>query len=129
MKVIVLAYGSPVGWPHSLHRPSHDSVADREPGTVKRALETLIGEFAGSGELLASELLADPSSAKVIRLRNGIPVAMNGPLSESREYLAGYYLLECESLDRAIEIAGQILATRPGTVEVRPVMTPAGLEM
>jgi hypothetical protein len=61
-------------------------------------------------------------------VRNGQPVVSDGPFAESKEYLGGFYLVDCESKERAIELAAQIPdAAVPGLgVEVRPVMFAAG---
>ena len=59
-----------------------------------------------AGELLGGAVvLAHPSNARTVRLRNGLPAVTDGPFAEGKEHLAGYYLLECESIERATEIA------------------------
>ncbi|MGZ5291976.1 MAG: YciI family protein [Actinomycetota bacterium] len=78
-------------------------------------------ELAGSTELLASEGLADPSQAKTIRVKDGIPVPTDGPFAEAKESLAGYYLVEADE-ERAIEIGSEIVAAIGEPVEVRQVM-------
>jgi hypothetical protein len=78
-------------------------------------------ELAGSGELLASEGLADPSQATTVRFQDGVPVPTDGPFAESKESLAGYYIVEGTE-ERAIEIASRIVAFIQGPIEVRQVM-------
>ncbi|MGH2637005.1 MAG: YciI family protein [Actinomycetota bacterium] len=78
-------------------------------------------ELRGSGELVASEGLADPSQAKTVRFQDGAPVPTDGPFAESKESLAGYYIVE-SSEERAIEIASRIVAFVEGPIEVRQVM-------
>ncbi|MGZ8637583.1 MAG: YciI family protein [Actinomycetota bacterium] len=86
-----------------------------------RFMTELGEELAGSGELVASEGLADPSQAKTIRVKDGIPVPTDGPFAEAKESLAGYYLVEADE-ERAIEIGSKIVAAIGEPVEVRQVM-------
>jgi hypothetical protein len=67
------------------------------------------------------------SSATSLRTRDGKSLVTDGPFAETREQLGGFFLIEAENLDEAIEIASQIPAGRWGTVEIRPVMEIAGL--
>ena len=76
-----------------------------------------------SGELVATEALADPSHSVTVRVRAELPMVTDGPFAESKEYLAGYYVLDCENRDRAAELAGLLAEARFGAVEVRPLMT------
>ena len=77
-----------------------------------------------SGELIITQALADPSQAAVVSVRNGQPAVTDGPFLESKEYLGGFYLIDCESKERAIELAAQIpdAAIAGLGVEVRQVM-------
>ncbi|MFC4946159.1 YciI family protein [Pseudonocardia sp. GCM10023141] len=79
-----------------------------------------------SGELITTGTLAAPAGTVVIRVRDGRADATTGPHLAAPEYLACYYLIDCEHRERALEIAANLPAT---TVEVRPVMFQAGLEM
>ena len=82
-----------------------------------------------SGELIAAESLADPQHGKRVAVRDGGLVASDGPFAEVKEELAGFYLLDCESMDRAVAIAARIPEAAAAQIEVRPVMTYTGLEM
>jgi hypothetical protein len=75
-----------------------------------------------SGELVSAEGLADGSHAKTVRIKNGIPVATDGPFAESKEALVGYWIVDVESEARAIEIASHIVDFVKAPIEVRPVM-------
>jgi hypothetical protein len=83
-----------------------------------------------SGELVLSAELADPAGARAVRVRDGV-AATDGPFLEAKEHLAGYFLVDCASPDRAVEIAALIPAARSDgqRVEVRAVLDTAGLEM
>ena len=87
-------------------------------------------DLTAAGELVAAEGLADASQAKTVRIQNGIPVATDGPYAESKESLAGYWIIDVESPERAYEIAARASAAPgPGgvplnmAIEVRQVMT------
>jgi hypothetical protein len=81
------------------------------------------GEEAGqAGVILAGEGLEPTSSATTVRVRDGERVLSDGPFAETKEQLGGFYLLECGSLDEAIDWAAKIPGASSGSVEVRPVM-------
>ena len=75
-----------------------------------------------SGELVSAEGLADGSQAKTVRFQNGIPVPTDGPYAESKESLVGYWIVDVESEERAVEIASSIVAFVKVPIEVRRVM-------
>jgi hypothetical protein len=93
-----------------------------------RYYATLTEELAASGELLASEALADSSLTRRVSLRHGQVVTSDGPFAEAKELLAGFFLLECESVDRAVEVAARVPEAELGLVEVRPVLELGRLE-
>src|SRR5215813_13900273 len=87
-------------------------------------------EFTESGELLGEGFaLADPSTGRTVRVRNGLPAVTDGPFAEAKEQLAGFYLLDTESLERATEIVTHDPAALFWAVEVRPIMDTGGSEM
>jgi hypothetical protein len=74
------------------------------------------GVFRGANRLERS------ADAATQRVRNGRAMTTDGPFAETREALAGYYLISCESIDEALEWAARVPGARIGSVEVRPVM-------
>jgi hypothetical protein len=86
-------------------------------------------ELVASGELIASEVLAPPGLAKIVTSDGAAPVVTDGPFQEFKEWLAGYQIVDVESEERALEIAGKISAV-PGPdgvplqqpIQVRQVM-------
>ena len=85
------------------------------------------GEEAGqAGVILAGEGLEPTSAATTVRVRDGERVLSDGPFAETKEQLGGFYLLECNSLDEAIDWAAKIPGASSGSVEVRPVMNYEG---
>jgi len=74
-----------------------------------------------SGRCLASEALLPVRTATTVRVRNGEVSVTDGPFAETKEQLAGFYLIEAENLDEAIATASGIPPAAVGSIEVRPV--------
>ena len=87
----------------------------------------LTHDLSASGQYLAAAPLQPVATATSVRLRDGKRLVTDGPFSETREQLGGYFLIEAQNLDEAIGIAGRIPAARKGTVEIRPLVELAGL--
>ena len=77
--------------------------------------------FRQSGVMVAAEALQPAKTAATVRVRNGAISITDGPFAETKEQLAGFYLLEAGSLDEAIQMAAKIPPAREGSIEVRPV--------
>jgi hypothetical protein len=84
-------------------------------------MNNLNDDLTRSGELVHAFGLADASQARTVRFQGGIPVATDGPFAESKESLAGYWIVDVESEARAIEIASRVVARIEADVEVRQV--------
>jgi hypothetical protein len=89
----------------------------------------LMKELTESGELVGTDALADPYNTKTVRVRDGVPAITDGPFAEAKEHLGGYLVVDCESPERAIEIAARWPNARFCAMEVRPIMDEAGTEM
>jgi hypothetical protein len=74
-----------------------------------------------SGHCIASEALQPVHTATSVRVRTGKVTITDGPFAETKEQLAGFYLIEAKSIDEAIKIASKIPPARVGTIEVRPI--------
>jgi hypothetical protein len=94
-------------------------------------MKDLNAQLVASGELVGAEGLASPGEARVVRAgKNGAPVVTDGPFAEAKEFLAGYWIVDVESTERAYEIAARA-STAPGpgsaplnmAIEVRQVMS------
>lgn len=96
------------------------SEAERELGLKAHA--ALGDELARAGELIVSEALADQSHGKRVLVKNGRVTTTDGPFPEVKEYLAGFYLIECDGFDSAVAHAARIPEAAFGQVEVRPVL-------
>jgi hypothetical protein len=101
-----------------------DALTDAEKAAIGAGHGRFIEALKQSGELITTQALADPSQAAVVTVRNGQPAVTDGPFLEAKEYLGGFYLIDCEDKDRAIELAAQIpdAAIEGLGVEVRQVM-------
>ena len=77
--------------------------------------------FRKSGLLVAAEALQPVDTATTVRIRNGKLTVTDGPFAETKEQLAGFYLLEARDLNDAIQMAAKIPPAREGSIEVRPV--------
>lgn len=78
-------------------------------------------ELRGSGRCIASEALEPVSTATTVRVRNGRLSVTDGPFAETKEQLAGFYLIEARDLNEAIQLASRIPPAQVGSIEVRPV--------
>jgi hypothetical protein len=106
-----------------------ENLSDAQRAGGLRAYAALRDDLAASGELILSERLADPSLGKQVLVRDGQTMTTDGPFAEAKEQLAGFFLIECESIERAIEHAARVPEAPLGVVEVRPVMDRGGLTM
>ncbi len=70
----------------------------------------------------AGERLAGSSSATTVRVRDGARLVTDGPYTETKEVLGGYYIIECADLDKALEAAARCPAAVGGSIEVRPII-------
>jgi hypothetical protein len=84
-------------------------------------MHKLNDDLTNAGELASAEGLADASRAKTVQFLNGAPVPTDGPYAESKEALAGFWIVDVESEARAIEIASRVVAFIECPVEVRQV--------
>ncbi|SDG86183.1 YciI family protein [Microbacterium pygmaeum] len=78
-----------------------------------------VQEYDGSGVRLDGERLRPPSAAKTVRRRNGKVTVTDGPFAETHEWIAGFDILECESLEDAVAVATRHPMATHGTIEVR----------
>ncbi|WP_067966368.1 YciI family protein [Nocardiopsis trehalosi] len=113
MKYLAMIYGNQAKW---------DSFpAEAWPEAIARQ-EAFNKKYRETGELLGAYGLADAAAAQLVRRRDGAPVVTDGPYLETKEYVASFYLLDCESLERAQEIAADIPLAETDPVELWPVL-------
>jgi hypothetical protein len=80
-----------------------------------------LDELQARGSWLGGDQLAPPRRARTVRVRDGKATVTDGPFIESKEAVGGFDLIECGSLEEAVEIAGKHPVARSGTIEVRPL--------
>jgi len=119
MKYMLLIYNNP-----ATYQSWTEAARDELFGEV----DALMKELTESGELVGGEALADASTATTVRVRDGVTAATDGPFAEAKEQLAGYLTIDCESQQRAVEIAARWPDARHFAIEVRAVMQTAGTE-
>lgn len=128
MKYVILIHSNPQPWGHptGAYLPEFQALSADERERIDREFEALLTELHESGELVMGEALGDPASALLYRVGDdGSPFATDGPYSESKEHLAGFFLIDVASQERAEEIVVRFAG--PGeTVELRPAMWPGG---
>ena len=130
MKYMILMFGSQQDYDGMAGQPAGGQPAwsAADFAAMGAFMESFGQDLASSGELVDAQGLTAPVHTRRIRLRGGVPVMTDGPYAETEEVLAGYWLVECESFDRATEIAAR-LTSCPGPdhvrerawVDVRPV--------
>jgi hypothetical protein len=127
MKYVILIHSNPQPWGH----PTSDYVAAHQelPAAVRQRLdaefEQVMSELRANGELIGGEALGDPANARLYRWQDGAPLASDGPYSEAKEHLAGFFLIDVDSQARAEEVAARFSGPAE-TVELRPMMWPGG---
>jgi hypothetical protein len=113
VKYLCTIYGDETQW---------GNASPEQIGAVMQAYEAFGREVKEAGAHLGGEGLEPTSAATTVRVRDGERVLSDGPFAETKEQLGGFYLLECDSLDEAIDWAAKIPGAATGSVEVRPVM-------
>ena len=131
MKYLLLIYSNPRTWGHPafLRATEAQDMSPQERDQMSEQFETLLKEITESGELISAEALADPVNTRTVRVRGGVPVTTDGPYVEAKEQLAGYFVIDCETPERAGEIAARFPDARFAAVEVRPIMNLSAPEM
>ncbi|GAA2999890.1 YciI family protein [Streptosporangium longisporum] len=119
MKFVLNMHMNPAVW---------ESLTEDERNEVMNGHSTFMETVTASGEMIMTQALADPSQSAVVRVRGGRPVVTDGPYLEAKEYLGGFYLIDCETRERAFELAALIPDAKVEGmgIEVRPVMFSAG---
>ena len=113
MRYLLLLYGEPV-------RP--ETLTAEQWQGVMEAHMTFHRELTEAGALVDSSPLAPPGEARTIRIRRGDQLVVDGPFAETKEVLGGYYLIEADSLDAAVDWAERLRHDADGSIEVRPLL-------
>ncbi|MFN0088835.1 MAG: YciI family protein [Acidimicrobiales bacterium] len=119
MKYMLLIYGE----------ENFSSLGSEEFAELVRRTDALNRELFESGELVGAYGVADVAASKVVRVTDGPPAVTDGPYAEAKEHLASFTIVDCASLDRALEIAASNPAARYVGVEVKPLLMEAHFDL
>lgn len=97
------------------------ALPDGQADTMMRGCFVHADELRSDGVLSDSQQLESPATAKTVRVRNGKTTVFDGPFAETKEFLAGFNLIEADSMDDAVRIAQEFPWAGVGSIEVRPV--------
>ncbi len=129
MKYMIMTFGDPSDWDTLGLGGSEATWSEEEVAAHFRTMSEFYADLAASGELVTGFGLAEPSHTVTVEIRDGRPVASDGPYTEAKEVLAGFGIVDVASHDRAVELAGRFAAIVGTRVEVRPVMDGAGQDL
>ena len=113
MRYILLIYGNEQAW---------DAMSPEEKGSEFGAYDEYTRWLKDKGWYVAGDALHATASATTVRVREGETLSTDGPFAETKEQLGGFYIVDCENLDQAIDAASRIPAARGGSIEVRPLV-------
>jgi len=125
MKYVILIHSNPQPWGHptQIYTEEGRALPQEQHDEMDRRFNELMNELTTSSEWVTAEALADPTSATLFGWSPEGHLATEGPYAESKEHLAGFFIIDCATRERAEEIAAHF-AQPGGTVELRPVMWP-----
>ena len=113
MQYMLLIYDDETQW---------GRMSEEERGGVMREYFEYTSQLRESGAYANGGQLQPTQTATTVRLRDGEQVVTDGPFAETKEQLGGFYIVEAETIDEAIEWAGKIPSARYGSIEVRPLV-------
>jgi hypothetical protein len=112
-KYVLLIWGDPQQWA---------SMSPEEQASEFKLYNDYSEWLQAQGWMLGGDPLTPPPTAKQVRVRDGQVLTTDGPFAETKEQLGGYYLIQCDTEDQALEAAAKLPAARGGVIEVWPVM-------
>ncbi|HEY1624716.1 MAG TPA: YciI family protein [Streptosporangiaceae bacterium] len=107
----------------------YESWSDDERQALFAEVMAIMAELKESGELITDMALADQSLARTVRVRDGAVTTTDGPFAEAKEQFAGFLAVDCETPERAIEIAARWPDAKYFAMEVRPIMHDGGADL
>lgn len=107
-----------------------EALTEEERNEIGNGHGDFMKTIQDSGEFILTQALADPANSKVVH-GGGTPAVTDGPFLEAKEFMGGFYLIDCESHERAVELAKLIPDTKIKglAIEIRPVMFSAGADL
>lgn len=129
MKYMIMTFGADSDWDTLGLGGSDATWSEEEVAEHFRAMGAFYADLAASGEMVTGFGLADPSHTVTVEMRDGRPVASDGPYAEAKEVLAGFGVIDVATHDRALELAARFAAIVQTRVELRPVMDGSSSEV
>jgi hypothetical protein len=107
-----------------------DSLTEAQREEIMTGHGAFMEAIKASGEMVETHALGMPAESAVVRVRDGVPVVTDGPYLESKEFMGGYYIVDCASRERALELAAMIPDAKVDGlgIEVRPIVHSMGPE-
>jgi hypothetical protein len=111
-----------------LNPAAFDALTDAQREEIMAGHQVFMDTIKASGEMVETLALAEPARSAVVRVRDGVPVVTDGPYLESKEFMGGYYIVDCATRERALELAALIpdAGVEGLGIEVRPIVFSAG---
>lgn len=127
MKYVILIHSNPQPWGHPTQQLTDEgrALTAEQHAEMDSTWNALMEEISASGEFVTAEALADPASSTLFHWTPEKQFTTDGPYAETKEQLAGFFLIDCATRERAEEIAAGF-AQPGGTVELRPAMWGGG---
>ena len=113
MRYILLIYGN---------ENPNPAMSAEEMNAEMNAYNAFTQEISERGVLLSGDALQPTTTATTVRVRDSKVLTTDGPFAETKEQLGGFYMVQCNNLDEAIEWAAKIPGVKSGSIEIRPVM-------
>ena len=114
MQYMLLIYGSGDSW---------QELTPEQQQAIGAEYFAFTEELRSSGKMVAGDALQPITTATSVRVRDGETLTTDGPFAETKEVLGGYYLIDVDTIDEALDWAAKIPGAKHGTIEVRPVVT------
>jgi hypothetical protein len=128
LKYVIMIYSNPATWVHPVFLHQREPLEPAERDARLSEFRELMTEIARSGELVDTAALADPVLSRTIRFSDGVPTVTDGPFADAKEQMAGYFVVDCATPERAAEIAARFPDARNAGVEIRPVVDLSDME-
>jgi hypothetical protein len=113
VKYLLMIYGDERGF---------DQMSEDERKAVYEEYDAFANDMAAKGKMVGGDELRPTTTATTVRVRDGERLVTDGPFAETKEQLGGYFMVDVEDLDAAIEAAARIPGAKTGSIEVRSVV-------
>ncbi|MEV0272320.1 YciI family protein [Hamadaea sp. NPDC050747] len=120
MKYMIMTYGGSSDW-DALAGAGPDAMSPEQIAAHFAAMQALQEELSATGELVAAFGLSEPDRAQTVDVRTGSPVVSDGPYAETKEFLAGFGIVDVADHERAVALAARFAGVVSSRVELRPV--------